>query len=490
MCGIVAATKSRNIDRLLHLIRHRGPDDCGILREPEATLGHRRLSIIDVDGGHQPIANEDGTVSIVFNGEIYNFKQLYASLSETHTFSTRTDTEVILHLFEEMGASCVEKLDGMFAFAIFDAKTGELFLARDRLGIKPLYSGTKDGTHYFASELKTLAHCDDIAVFPPGHTYSSIHGYAGYFTLPSPAVSHASGEEHIHNIRKFLFNAVEKRMIADVPVGVFLSGGLDSSIIAAIMRTCSREVHSFAVGMKGSDDLANARIAAAHLGTTHHEFVYTSADMEYVLSDVIYYLESYDAPLVRSAIPCYFVSRLAHTHGIKVVLTGEGADELFSGYRYLKDIHDERALEQELVRITYSLHHTNLQRVDRMTMAHGVEARVPFLDIDFLTYVFSIPVHLKAAADKPEKWLLREAFRDLLPAAIIDRPKQKFSAGAGSMHVLETIADDEISTADFEQASSATDYPCRTKEELLYRRIFTSRFPEKTIACIGFTGVF
>lgn len=488
MCGFVAAQGDIDIAPLLAALRHRGPDDSGIARFGDTSLGHRRLSIIDIAGGHQPLANEDGTIHIVFNGEIYNYQKLRSMLGG-HVFSTRTDTEVILHLYEEKGTDCVLDLDGMFAFAIYDFRNDSLFLARDRLGIKPLYYGMVGDACVFASEIKALVHCDRISEFPPGTRYTTHGGFERYYTLPSSASGIGDEAVCIDTIRELLSAAVKKRMVADVPVGVFLSGGLDSSIIAALMKQYTPDLHSFAVGMEGSSDLVHAREAAAFIGTIHHEYIYTAEEMIRVLPAVMYHLESFDAPLVRSAIPCYFVSRLANSCGVKVVLAGEGADELFSGYNYLKDIAGE-ILSWELIRITDALHHTNLQRVDRMTMAHSVEARVPFLDIAFLQFVFSIPLAMKAAEGKQEKWLLRQAFRDMLPVSIIERPKLKFSAGAGSMHEIETLAERTISDHVFKKETAALPSRCRTKEELYYYRIFREHFPAKTLGCVGKTEVF
>jgi asparagine synthase (glutamine-hydrolysing) len=487
MCGIAAIQgkhTENELKEMAKILRHRGPDDKGFFTKDDISLGQIRLSIVDVEGGHQPIFNEDKTKCIVFNGEIYNFRFLKEQLKNKHKFSTKTDTEIILHLYEEEGPECIKKLDGMFTFVIYD--NGKLFIGRDRLGIKPLYYGTKDKTIYFASELKALLHCSYITTFLPGYYYTSDKGCVEYFEIPKGISIGTSEDNILKTIESLLIKAVEKRLMSDVPVGVFLSGGIDSSIIAAIMRKRISGLHSFSVGMEGSKDLEYAREAAKFLDLKYHELIYNANDMLLALPEVIYYLESYDAPLVRSAIPCYFVSKLAHQY-VKVVLTGEGADELFSGYKYLSNIKDEKALFDELFRITYNLHNTNLQRVDRLTMANSVEGRVPFLDIEFLTYIFSIPVNLKNSHENQEKRLLREAFKEYLPASIINRPKQKFSDGAGSIEVFKKIAEDQITDADFKKENNSK---VRTKEELFYYRIFKKFYPDSILNCIGKTEVF
>jgi len=462
MCGItiqIGSPDSAQLRASMDLMRHRGPDDQGNYASERVALGHRRLSIIDVSTGHQPIFNETGTHCIVLNGEIYNYQTLRTNLESRHTFRTHTDTEVILHLYEDLGKECVHQLSGMFCFAIHDGNT--VFLARDRIGIKPLYYVQQNGNWIFASELKCLQGYSGIREFPPGHTFTPETGFVRYYDLPAADPLSLSLDEAFERVRQLLHAAVEKRLVADVPVGVFLSGGLDSSIIAAIMKRYHDELHSFAVGMEGSEDLAAARIVADHLGTTHHEFVYTRDDMLGVLPDVIYHLESFDAPLVRSSIPGYFVSRLARKH-VKVILTGEGSDELFSGYHYLKQIKEQDVLFKELVRITSQLHNTNLQRTDRMTMAHSIEARVPFLDPEVIDFAFRLPMNIRQAhEDRMEKWFLRKAFESYLPESIAWRVKQKFSEGAGSMNVIEEVANDLISDKDFEREKNQAPVPVR-----------------------------
>ncbi|MHB1190927.1 MAG: asparagine synthase B [Armatimonadota bacterium] len=482
MCGIAGMYgdgSNAALDLMLERLRHRGPDDSGVYRTEEASFAHARLSIIDVAAGKQPILNENDNLCIVFNGEIYNHRELRKRLFG-HTFKTDTDTEVILHLYEELGPDCVRELDGMFAIAIYGCD-GSLLLARDPLGIKPLYTSRRGETIYFASEMKALQGIvPEFEEFPAGHLYHTGAGLLRYFEMPGGSVVQMSVEEAKGGIRRYLERAVEKRLMSDVPLGVFLSGGLDSSIIAAV---AAREpgLNTFSVGMESSEDRKYAWMVAEYLGTRHHEEVYTLDDMLQALPQVIYHLESYDAALVRSAVPNYFLARLAGKH-VKVVLSGEGADELFSGYHYLKEFDGDR-LHRELVEITESLHNTNLQRCDRMTMAHGIEGRVPFLDVDLLRFAFSLPTELKLGPEGTEKWVLREAFADCLPDEVVYRRKSKFSEGCGSSQKLAEVAEDRISDSEFERESRLpSGRRIKNKEELMYYRIFREFYPEES-AC-------
>ena len=474
MCGI-AVIQGRHdepaLNRMLERLNHRGPDDRGTYCLPDASLGQVRLSIIDLETGHQPLVDATAGQAIVYNGEVYNFRALRERLQGTYRFHTRTDTEVILRLYQDRGAQCVEELDGMFAFAIYD--NGKVLLARDRLGIKPLYYGTDvQGGVVFASELKALHACHNLREFPPGNLYDSLTGFRPYYSIPKRQPLARSIEEASGLLRKVLQEAVIKRLVADVPVGVFLSGGLDSSIIAALMREEIPDLHSFAVGMDGAPDLAAAREVARHLGTHHHEYIYTREEMLQLLSSVIYYLESFDMPLVRSAIPGYIVSGLAAKH-VKVILTGEGSDELFSGYHHLKAIDSPEELSRELHAITSRLHNTNLLRTDRMSMAHSIEARVPFLDPSVIAVASSLSMQLLQPSDgQMEKWLLRKAFEGFLPPAIVWRRKQKFSEGAGSMDILRVTAEESISDKAFTEEVNEAPVTIRSKEELLYYRLF------------------
>ena len=487
MCGIAGIVSrgdlTRVVDTVIERLEHRGPDDRGTYRTENAAFAHARLSIIDVEGGKQPIFNEDRSVCIVFNGEIYNHRTLRESLVCPHEFAT--DTEVIVHLYEEMGEHCVQLLDGMFALAIYDEERG-LLLARDPLGIKPLYVSRAGDDLFFASEMKgLLGVVSQFEEFPAGHTYQSETGLNTSFVMPRPHAATMTAEQARDGILQYLEKAVEKRLMSDVPLGIFLSGGLDSSIIAAIAARGVTNLSTFSVGMADSTDREFAHLASRHLGTKHHEHIYDLDNMLKALPSVIYYLESYDASLVRSAIPNYFLARLASEH-VKVVLSGEGADEIFSGYHYLKDLK-RNELHGELVEITEGLHNTNLQRCDRMTMAHGIEGRVPFLDIDLVRFAFSIPIDLKLGPNDTEKWILREAFRGCLPNEIIDRRKSKFSEGAGSMDALAEVAENDISDADFEKSAQLPNgRVVRNKEELMYYRIFRKFYPaDAAIESVG-----
>lgn len=495
MCGIAGSFGKPDpgkIKIMLGMMEKRGPDDRGIYTAHDVVLGHNRLTIIDLNTGRQPLFNEDGTISLVFNGEIYNYKKLRAWLkSMGHKFKTDTDSEVLLHLYEELGPDMVYKLDGMFAFAIYSKN--DFLLARDPLGIKPLYYGKdSEGTLYFASEIKGLLQItDDVKEFPNGHFYTHTRGFERYFRIKTEQEISADEETLIEELEEKLSKAVQKRLMADVPLGVFLSGGLDSSLIAAMARKyVDGELHSFAVGIKGSDDLYYSRIVAQHLGTTHHVFEYTKEDVIKALPQVIYYLESFDPALVRSAIPTYFVSRLASRY-VKVVLSGEGADELFAGYEYLKR-HKLKDINEELLRITNNLHNTNLQRVDRMTMANSIEGRVPFLDVEVVNFAFSIKEDLKLSPVKyTEKWILRKVAEKYLPKQVVWRKKEKFAHGTGTSHILAEWAK-EAGNLDPAVESRIYKGPgdtrCNYMEEQAYRKIFKKYFPKvKDLSFVGKT---
>ncbi len=483
MCGIVAvyghnATRwASYLDGMMDKLSHRGPDDRGTYVGGNIVLGQTRLSIIDVSSGRQPIFAEDGQQCIICNGEIYNHLILRDGLRR-HRFRTNSDTEVILHLFEELGGESVSQLDGMFAFVLYDGK--DILVARDPLGIKPLYQGQKDSCLFFASEIKALdGVVDSIQEFPPGYYYSSKEGLVQYYHLPDIADWNGNVDEIGKTLRGKLSRAVQKRWMSDVPLGCFLSGGIDSSLIAAISKQNFDHLDTFCVGLgKEAPDLISARRVAHFLGTEHHEYVYTEDEVMEALPDIIYHLESFDPALVRSAIPCYFVSRLTRDY-VKVILTGEGSDEAFAGYHYFKRLGSKEDVHQESVKTLSGLHNMNLQRVDRATMAHSIEGRVPFLDIDFVEYAISIDPRLKLAGKKHriEKWLLRQAFTDYLPDDIIWRPKMEFAAGCGSERLLTELLEDEISDAEFEQERKRLEnFQISSKEELYYFRIFRSFF--------------
>ncbi|QPC82625.1 asparagine synthase B [Phototrophicus methaneseepsis] len=494
MCGIIGAY-GRSLSNFafedeLALMHHRGPDGAECESQQAFAFGHARLAIVDVEHGQQPFTSPDGQTWLVCNGEIYNHEALRQQYPD-YPFATDSDSEVILALYQEHGSAVVDYLDGMFAFAIYDQQRDSLLLARDPIGIKPLYYGWRADTLFFASEIKALQHLvDDIEELPPGHTYSSEDGFSQYYDLQAmlPSIDGYTGPESapitdLDQIRETLQQAVRKRLMSDVPLGVYLSGGLDSTIVAALVAQELPEVHSFAVGVPESTDLVHAREAARALGTTHHECIYTLDDMLAALPQVIYYLESFDPLLVRSAIPNYFLAELTRQY-VTVVLTGEGADELFAGYHYLKEIDSASQLQTELVALTGSLYNCNLQRCDRMTMAHSVEGRVPFLDTDVIALSFRLPTDYKIhGTQQVEKWALRKAFEGLVPDSVLWRRKEQFSKGSGSSSLLEAYAEEHISDADYaaERVRIAEEdgYDITSKEMLLYYREFDKVFNDR-----------
>lgn len=482
MCGFVGSypvSQNRVVTDGLFEIKHRGPDAGNIIDTPSSTLGHARLSIIDVSDGHQPMNHEGAW--IVFNGEVYNFQKIREMIP--NQMETLSDTEVVLHLYNILGPDCVSLLDGMFAFAIVDEKS--IYLARDPFGIKPLYYVVKDQVFYFASEMKALKGIShEIEEFPAGHWWHSDLGIRQYHNLIPNTIfpNHCEPkdiQEQLPRIHQTLQQAVEKRMIADeeVHVGVSLSGGLDSSIVAAFAKEIKQDLDTFVVGVSGGEDIEASIDVANYLGTTHHIYKYSLDEMVSVLPEVIYHLESYDAPLIRSAIPNYFLAKLASEH-VKVILTGEGADELYAGYEYLEDIDDSDQLQKELLLLTKKLQNTNLQRADRMSMAHGLEARVPFLDKEFVDLSLALPAEWKLRKeDQVEKKLLRDACEGMIPEHILKRPKSKFSDGAGSINYLSEYANQKITDDEFvRNQPKVSEYSLRSKEELLYFQIFEGVF--------------
>ncbi len=495
MCGIIGvfgdeetSTIGPLIDQMIDKIHHRGPDGRGIFRDVagRATLAHCRLAIMDPVGGAQPLYNEDEDTVLVGNGEIYNFPQLRQTLAERHQFRTSTDNEAIIHLVEEQGVAAIKRLDGMFAFALY-RKDGFL-LARDPIGIKPLYYGTgQPGENtqsvYFASELKAFANTGlTVHEFPPGTYYDSRQGFVKYYTVPDTQPVDRPVTQIATAVRQRLEQAVVKRLMSDVPVGAFLSGGLDSSLIAAIMRQHVAELHTFSVGIEGSNDIVAARVVAQHIGSIHHEYLYSAAEVMDHLPKIIYALESFDQDLVRSAIPCYFCSRLAADY-VKVILTGEGADELFAGYGYYKRYTDMAQLHRELRRSVTALHNINLQRVDRLTMAHSIEGRVPFLDTDLIAFAQTIAPELKLKVDdtgrRIEKWILRKACEDLLPPAIVWRNKEQFDEGSGTVDLLGPLIEAATASMDVERYTADHQQDqLRSAEECYYHQLLSNVFTE------------
>ncbi|QQE79868.1 asparagine synthase B [Alicyclobacillus sp. SO9] len=503
MCGIVAASTdvpAEECERMLERLAHRGPDNSGRRHVGPYWLGHRRLSIVDLEMGQQPLHNEDESLWLVGNGEIYNHLELRSKLS-THNYATSSDNEAILHLLEEYGVEGITQLRGMFAF-VAAGPDGSLIAARDALGIKPLYWVRTGETILFSSEMKAFDKRwhPYIEAFPPGHYFTKEQGLQSFTELPVPEVSATSTKAsrfraepnpsamELQKLRETLIAAVRRRMMADVPVGVFLSGGLDSSLISAIASRIAaeegRQIKSFSVGLKGSPDLVAAREVAEFLGTDHYEWVYTPEAAVAIVPEVVRMMESFDPSLVESAVANYMIAELTARH-VKVVLTGEGADELFAGYKYHKGISDEEELHRELIRTVKELHHLNLQRCDRMTMAHSLEARVPFLDVDVIQLALRMPVEWKLHGENQvEKWVLRKAFEGYLPDAILWRKKSQFNEGSGMDSVLRDALASTVSEEDFRKNRNELDPPLTTQEEMAYYRVFRETFSEVEIESV------
>lgn len=482
MCGIAGTFDEHVRDgpwcedvlSMLESLRHRGPDGTRAAFVGRAALGHTRLAIMDPEGGDQPLLDGPAGRGVVVNGEIYNWRQLRSELDGKHRFDTESDSEVLLPLFDEAETNMAELLDGMFAFALADGD--RLVLGRDPIGIKPIYVGRAGDGWRFASEMKALdGDVEQIELVPPGHVWDSAEGYSRYYQIPDPVSREdIPAGEHRHRLRRAVVDAVEKRLMADVPLGAFLSGGLDSSIIAAIAARDLPGLPTFTVGLEGSPDLLAARRVAAHIGSDHHELTITREDVQRELPEIVYHLESFDRDVVRSAIPTWFVARLA-AQRVKTVLTGEGADELFAGYAYYRELAVDR-LPGELTDSIRRMHNVNLQRVDRMTMAHGLEARVPILDTAVIAAAQQIPIGLKlrSATPKPvEKWILRSAFEDLLPSDVVWRTKAQFDEGSGTTDIVDQLAQSAGSTTAAWRRSAV---PLRSAEEALYHRLFTDAF--------------
>ena len=486
MCGIAMVYgdgAAQAVSLMLERLEHRGPDEVGLhaLDEHATVLGHTRLSIMDPEHGHQPMV--DGDAAVIANGEIYNHATLRDDLDGVE-FRTGSDTEVLLPLHERHGADLAERLDGMFAFVISD--DGKVVAGRDPIGIKPLYRARRGDAVAFASELKALAGdgWDQVEAVPPGHVW--VDGtLQQYYEVPAARTDGATDDEAVERwceaLRTTLDRAVHKRLMADVPVGAFLSGGLDSSIVAALAARHFPDLQTFPLGFEGSADHEAARLVAEHLGTRHHEILVPEDEVVAVLPEVLYHLESWDADLVRSALPTYLVARFAAEH-LKVVLTGEGADELFAGYRYHADYRDDPAtLQHELRRSVTAMHDSNLQRVDRMTMAHALEGRVPFLDKQVVDLAMRIPAELKQRTvdgTLVEKWILRQAFTDLLPPEIVWRTKSQFDEGSGTTERLVELAASSLEHSDWTEWPEAQAAGLRSQEEAWYFAGVRDHFPD------------
>ncbi|MCK4784856.1 MAG: asparagine synthase B [Desulfobacteraceae bacterium] len=504
MCGIAGCfgiQDTKTVNLMLDALPHRGPNDRGLHVFNNTVFGHTRLSIVDVAKGHQPILANGGRTGIICNGEIYNFRDLRKELVPKYQITTESDTETILHLYREKGPECVKELDGMFAFAISDGD--DFMLARDPIGIKPLYYGYVGDNLYFTSELgaMTLADVDEVHEFPAGHYYTPKEGFVQYYQIPE-IQDHLLTDvgETCNLIRETFVKAVKKRLLADreVHVGSFCSGGIDSSLVAAIAAEEIPHLHTFVVGMvdengNESDDLKASRIAAEHIGSTHHELIFTEEDYYEALPTVIRKLESYDPSLVRCAVPCYFTCMCAAEH-VTVVLTGEGADELFAGYHYMKH-YPADVLNKEARRCIGNLHNINLQRADRMGMYFSLELRVPFLDVSMVDLSMKIPPDLKIRESektgaKIEKWILRKAFEgtDYLPDEILWRYKVQYTQGAGCESLGERVAEKEMSQEEFERIKAENPKATiNSREAAYYFKIFRQFHPQDSI--LGSIGI-
>ena len=512
MCGIVCVfdTKQKNevirpqILEMSKKIRHRGPDWSGIYQHDNVIFSHERLAIVDPTSGKQPLFTKDGKVALAVNGEIYNHQELRSEFPD-YEFLTQSDCEVILALYRRDGKNFLEKLNGIFAFALYDEENDAYLIGRDHMGIVPLYMGwDKNGSFYVASELKSLEGvCNKIEEFLPGHFLYSKDGQElqqWYKRDWTDFENVKDNETDIAAIRKGLEEAVHRQLMSDVPYGVLLSGGLDSSIIAAVTAKYARQriesgdtqeawyprLHSFAVGLEGSPDLAAARKAADHIGSVHHEIKYTVQEGLDAIKDVIYHLETYDVTTIRASTPMYLLARVIKSMGIKMVLSGEGSDELFGGYLYFHKAPSAQAFHEETVRKLGKLHLYDCLRANKSLMAWGIEGRVPFLDKEFMDIAMNInPKDKMITPERMEKWVLRKAFEDLLPESIARRQKEQFSDGVGYSWIdtLKQVAEDEIT--DEMMANAKFRFPINvpmSKEEYRYRTIFESHFPSDSAA--------
>jgi asparagine synthase (glutamine-hydrolysing) len=512
MCGIVCAfdlkePAAKLRPQLLEMsgkLRHRGPDWSGIFASENAILTHERLAIVDPASGRQPILSADGTLVLAANGEIYNHRELRKGLADGYDFRTQSDCEVILALYRREGAGFLDRLNGIFGFALYDQANDQYFIARDHMGIIPLYMGwDRHGTFYVASELKALEGvCVRVEPFPPGHFMTSDTGvlqpwYSREWTAYEAVQDNPTD---IAALREGLEQAVHRQLMSDVPYGVLLSGGLDSSITSAIAKKYAAmrieaddateawwpRLHSFSVGLEGSPDLEAARKVAEHIGTVHHEVTFTIQEGLDALRDVIYHLETYDVTTIRASTPMYLMARVIKSMGIKMVLSGEGADELFGGYLYFHKAPGAREFHEETVRKLHKLHLYDCLRANKALAAWGIEGRVPFLDKEFMDIAMRLnPRDKMIGAGRMEKWVLRKAFEDCLPESVAWRQKEQFSDGVGYSWIdtLKEVAAREV--ADEQLANAHYRFPIqtpKTKEEYYYREIFESHFPSDAAA--------
>lgn len=526
MCGILAlfglqASEDvrKEVVEAARLLRHRGPDWSGIYYEGSTVIAHERLAIVDPDSGDQPLYNETRDIVLGVNGEIYNHMELREKLEARspgkHKFLTNSDCEVLLHLYAEDGIDFLTKNEvcGMFAFVIWDVKRQAYIVARDTIGIIPLYIGwSVDGSIRVASELKALhGSCSRYEAFPPGHLYDSVSDQRRLFCTPTwwEPLPYPTIPIELHVLREAFERSVVSHLMSDVPYGVLLSGGLDSSLVASIMsRHCQRrmesggrepaywpQLHSFSVGLKTSPDLKAAREVAKFLGTVHHEYTFTPQEGIDALSDVIYHLESFDVTSVRASTPMYLMARRIRASGVKMVLSGEGADEIFGGYLYFHKAPNATEFHEENVRKVKQLHLYDCLRANKAMMAWGVEARVPFLDRRFMEVAMKFDVKQKMCVDsegnnRVEKWVLRKAFdlpepRSYLPPSVLWRQKEQFSDGVGyswidsiKEHADKVISDQQMKTAESRFPLKTP----RTKEAYLFRDLFAKHYGDNSAA--------
>lgn len=512
MCGIVCAfdlkqdpkTLRPQILEMSKQLRHRGPDWNGIYSVENAIMGHERLAIVDPASGKQPLYSSDGKLVLAANGEIYNHLELRSQFENKYEFITQSDCEVILALYQEKGVDFIDDLNGIFAFAIYDSVKDEYFIARDHMGIIPLYMGwDKFGTFYVASELKALEGvCSKIELFPPGHYWSSKD------EAPTKWYNRSwvdfeevkDNKTSIDNLHDALSDAVHRQLMSDVPYGVLLSGGLDSSITSALAKKFSStrveskdtqsawwpQLHSFSVGLKGSPDLEAAKKVSEHIGSIHHEVIFTIQEGLDAIRDVIYHLETYDITTVRASTPMFLMARSIKSHGIKMVLSGEGADELFGGYLYFHKAPSAEEFHKETVRKLDKLHQYDCLRANKSLAAWGIEGRVPFLDKEFIDVAMRInPQDKMINAERMEKWVVRKAFEDYLPESVAWRQKEQFSDGVGYSWIDTLKEVVEAAVTDDEMANAHFRFPLQTpqnKEEFYYRSIFEEHFPSDAAA--------
>ena len=512
MCGIVCAFDLKQKSEILRpqvlemskKIRHRGPDWSGIYSDEKTVMSHERLAIVDPASGKQPLFSEDKKLILAANGEIYNHQDIRKQYEGSYTFQTQSDCEVILALYKDKGVDFVDDLNGIFGFAIYDVENDEYFIARDHMGIIPLYIGwDQNGTFYVASELKALeGTCSKIELFPPGHYMSSKDGkFVQWYKRDwREYAAVKENETSIATIKEALEAAVHRQLMSDVPYGVLLSGGLDSSVVSAIAKKYAQkrvesgdetdawypQTHSFAVGLEGSPDLAAAQVVADHIGTVHHEIKFTIQEGLDAIKDVIYNIETYDITTIRSSTPMYLMARVIKSMGIKMVLSGEGADEIFGGYLYFHKAPNAQEFHEETVRKLDKLHMYDCLRANKSLAAWGIEGRVPFLDKEFIDVAMRInPQDKMIIGERMEKWVIRKAFEDMLPESVAWRQKEQFSDGVGYSWIdtLKEVVDKEIS--DEQLANAKFRFPIQTpqnKEEFYYRSIFEDHFPSDAAA--------